>query len=54
MVSVFSFCIFGNKPKYCRGLLRNIELIKEYFPEWEIWVYIGDEVPQWLEETLRS
>lgn len=54
MVNVFSFCIFGKKPKYCQGLLKNIEIIKEYFPDWEVWVYIGDEVPQWLEETLHN
>jgi hypothetical protein len=54
MVKVFSFCIFGENPKYCRGLLKNIELIKEYFPTWKIWVYIGDSIPEQLDSQLRQ
>jgi len=45
MVKVFSFCLFGSKNKYVKGLLKNIELITAEFPDFEIWVYIGDSVP---------
>jgi protein O-GlcNAc transferase len=54
MVKVFSFCIFGSKPKYCMGLLKNIEVIKEHFPEWMIWVYIGDTIPVELDQRLAQ
>ena len=54
MVNVFSFCIFGANPKYCTGLLKNTELIQQYFPDWEIWVYVGDMVPQWLDHALQN
>jgi hypothetical protein len=45
MVKVFSFCLYGSKDKYVKGLLKNIELISAEFPDFEIWVYIGDDVP---------
>lgn len=46
MKKVFSFTIFGSDVKYCRGLLVNLKLIHEKFPEFEAWVYIGDGVPK--------
>lgn len=46
MVKVFSFCIYGSIKKYTEGLLKNIELITEYFPEFKIWIYAGQDVPE--------
>jgi hypothetical protein len=46
MVKVFSFCLFGSNDKYVKGLLKNIELINAEFPDFEIWVYVGDGVPE--------
>ena len=46
MKSVFSFTLFGNDPKYTKGLLKNIRIIEEKFPGWEVWVYCGDGVPE--------
>ena len=46
MVKVFSFCLFGSRDKYVKGLLKNIELISAEFPDFEIWVYLGDDVPE--------
>jgi hypothetical protein len=45
MVKVFSFSLFGNQDKYCKGILKNIEQINRFFPEFEIWVYLGENVP---------
>ena len=45
MVKVFSFCLFGSKDMYVKGLLKNIELISAEFPDFEIWVYVGNDVP---------
>lgn len=42
---VFSFTLFGSDDKYCKGLLRNIEIIRKEFPDFYIWVYIGNDVP---------
>lgn len=52
MVRVFSFTLFGSADKYCKGLLRNIEIIQKEFPDYEIWVYIGNDVPAHILEHL--
>jgi hypothetical protein len=45
MVKVFAFSLFGSQDKYCKGILKNIEQINKFFPDFEIWVYIGEDVP---------
>lgn len=44
MVNVFSFVIYGNASKYIQGLLTNIKLIKNKYPDWQIWIYYGADV----------
>jgi hypothetical protein len=46
MVNVFSFTLFGSEDKYCKGLLRNVALVEEFFSGWEVWVYCGDGIPE--------
>jgi len=43
---VFSYCIYGTQAKYCLGMIKNLEQIKELFPEYETWIIIGNDVPQ--------
>lgn len=54
MKCVFTFTIFGSSDKYCKGLLRNIELIHEQFPDFFIYIYIGNDVPDYLIEQLKN
>lgn len=44
-MKVISFCLYGSQEKYCRGLFENIEIIKNKLPEFYIFIYIGNEVP---------
>lgn len=46
MVKVISFTIFGGLKKYCLGLLKNIELVQEHLPDYEVWIYGGNDVPE--------
>jgi protein O-GlcNAc transferase len=46
MKKVFSFSLFGSAKKYCLGMLKNIELIQTHFPDWFIYIWIGDGVPE--------
>jgi len=46
MVNVFSFSLFGSQDKYCKGLLKNVTIIEQKFPGWQVWVYCGDEIPE--------
>jgi hypothetical protein len=39
----FSFCLFGDQDKYRKGLLKNIELIRKYYPTWDIVVYVSPD-----------
>ena len=45
MTKVFSFCIYGNNYKYTQGLLENIEMIQEFYPDFQVWIAGGNDVP---------
>lgn len=47
-MKVFSFCIYGTERNYYDGLLENIQIIREYFPDFEIYVYKGICDPSWV------
>jgi hypothetical protein len=54
MVLAFSFCIYNKfNPLYYVGLLENIELIQRHFPEAFIYIYVGNDVPDWYVIELR-
>jgi hypothetical protein len=40
-MKVFSFCIYGTERNYYEGLLENIQIIQEHFPDFEIYIYKG-------------
>ena len=44
-MNVLSFSLYGNNPIYTMGCIKNAELHKIYFKEWEMWVYHNDTVP---------
>lgn len=51
----FSFCLYNpHNPFYYDGLLENISIIKQHFPGWGIYVYIGNDVPSWFLEKLAA
>lgn len=37
----FSFSIYGNDKKYIYGLIENIKIITKYYPNFDIYLYIG-------------
>lgn len=43
MVKVISFSIWGDNPTYNIGAIKNAELSKIYYPEFECWFYIHKE-----------
>ena len=45
----FSFCLYGPRvDKYYTGLVKNIELIREHFPWWDIHVYAAPEAVEFV------
>jgi hypothetical protein len=49
-MKVFSFCIYGTERNYYEGLLENIQIIREYFPDFQIYIYKGICDPSWIFE----
>jgi hypothetical protein len=40
MVKVITFTLWGDKQKYNIGSIKNAELAKQYYPDFECWFYI--------------
>lgn len=54
-MKVFSFCLFGpDRPIYYRGLIENVEIIQEHFPDWYVYVYHSPDVTPQIIETLKA
>lgn len=51
-MKVISFSLYGDNPIYTKGCVRNAEIKKEVFKEWQIWVYHNDTVPQYILDRL--
>jgi hypothetical protein len=47
-MKVFSFCLYGTEPNYYTGLLENIAIVREQFPDFSIYVYKGVCDPSWV------
>lgn len=41
-MKVFSFCLWGDKPKYKRGMHENIRDITAKFPDWIVFIYYSN------------
>lgn len=54
MINVISFSLWGNNPTYNIGAIRNAEIAKEMYPDFQCWFYIHHEtVPQNTIEQLQ-
>jgi len=42
---LFSFCLFGSDQKYVGGMTRNIECIRQAFPDAYVRIYVGLPLP---------
>ena len=52
---VISMALYGSDDKYCRGAVRNSELVGAYFPTWTLRVYAdADTVPIAVLDALRA
>jgi len=47
-MKVFSFCLYGTDRNYYTGLLENIEIIRQHYPEFTIVVHKGFCDPTWV------
>jgi hypothetical protein len=55
MVKVVSFSLWGNQSKYTIGSIKNADLAKEFYPDFECWFYIHKpSVPQNIIDELAK
>lgn len=53
-MKIISFSLWGDKPKYCVGAVKNFKLAREIFPDWVCRFYIHRSVPhETIHELLR-
>jgi hypothetical protein len=52
MSRVISYSLFGNNPYYLKGAIHNVRNAPAFYPGWETWVYIGDDVPSYFTDIL--
>lgn len=55
MVKVITFSLWGDKSEYTIGSIRNAELAKDFYPDFECWFYIHNEsVPKNIVNELSK
>ena len=55
MIRVVSFSLWGNQPRYTIGAIRNAQMAKMLYPEFECWFYIHkDTVPEIIINELKK
>jgi hypothetical protein len=51
---VISYGLYGGKPKYTTGAIRNVEMAKIYFPGWICRFYVTSDVPEDILSSLKA
>lgn len=51
---VISFSLWGNINRYNIGAIRNAELAKVFYPDFECWFYIHNSVPDVIIQQLKK
>jgi len=54
MERVISFSIYGQYPKYTVGLLRNLELSKQIYRGWVVYIYYNNTVPSYIIDEYKK
>jgi hypothetical protein len=52
--NIVAYSLWGNNPIYWVGALKNIELVKKYFPTWICRFYIDKSCDQSLIDTIKG
>lgn len=54
MKKVISFSLWGKKPKYCIGAIKNAQLAKTIYPGWVTRFYVGNDVQENIIDELKK
>ena len=53
-MQVLSYCLFGDNPKYTRGMVENLKIIQEMLPDFLVYVHLGTGVPPAVVEAIAA
>lgn len=53
-MKVISFSLWGDDPKYTIGAVRNAQLAREIYPDWEARFYCGRSVPAEMVDRIED
>jgi hypothetical protein len=53
-MKAISFSLYGNQPKYSEGVLSNLEIIRDLYPDWNAIVFCDWNIPALLVIKMRS
>lgn len=54
MRKIISFCLWGDKPKYTIGAIKNVKLALEIYPDWICRFYVATSVPKLIVRQLKA
>mgnify|MGYP006893625304 FL=1 len=49
-----SYSLWGNNPIYCIGAIKNMNQIKEIYPDWQMIIYYDNTVPEQYIQELKD
>lgn len=49
---VISFSLWGMEEAYTNGAIRNLLLANEFYPDWELWIYLDNSVSESFAKQL--
>jgi hypothetical protein len=50
---LISYSLYGDKPRYCVGAIKNAAIALSDLPDFTVRFYVGESVPAWVTSTLR-
>ena len=53
-MNIISFSLWGSDPKYTVGAIKNAELAKHFYEDWQCFFYVGSDVPHETVDHLEK
>lgn len=54
MAIIFSFSLYGDNPKYTKGMIINVQQLKKRFPDAIVQIYIASDVPTNIKDEIQT
>ncbi|QCT18895.1 tetratricopeptide repeat protein [Jejubacter calystegiae] len=52
--NIIAYSLYGGSPRYCETMIKNAQLMDEFYPAWRCRVYHDDTVPGHVLERLKA